>query len=105
MKALVRRWFKEYVHILNFLYNKNKIDKIFLAKAGQYAENKYCGKASGLLDQIGVVFGGFNYLDFGDINNPVVKNIPFNFNNLHLVIINTGGSHAELSDLYSDSGI
>ena len=88
-------------HILNFLYNKNKIDKIFLAKAGQYAENKYCGKASGLLDQIGVVFGGFNYLDFGDINNPVVKNIPFNFNNLHLVIINTGGSHAELSDLYS----
>lgn len=88
-------------HVLNEMYNKGKIDKIFLAKAGQYAENKYCGKASGLLDQIGVVFGGFNYLDFGDIKNPVVKSVPFEFDGVHLVIVNTGGSHAELSDLYS----
>ncbi len=88
-------------HIFNSLYNEGKISKLELAKAGQYAENVYFGKASGLLDQIGVAWGNIAYIDFKDIANPKVEGVSFPFDDLHFVIINTGGSHAELSDLYS----
>ena len=87
--------------IFNVLYNDGKIDKITLAKAGQYAENVYFGKKSGLLDQIGTGFGNISYIDFENIENPRVENIAFPFDDLHFVIVNTGGSHAELNDLYS----
>ena len=87
--------------IFNDLYNEGKIPTIELCKAGQYAENRYFGKASGLLDQIGVGYGNISYIDFEDIANPKVEQVPFVFNDLHFVIINTGGSHAQLSHLYS----
>ena len=88
--------------IFNELFNENKIEKILLCKAGQYAENEYFGKKSGLLDQIGVAFGGIAYIDFNDIVNPIVDPIQIDFDGLHYVIVNTGGSHADLSDLYSE---
>ena len=87
--------------IFNVLYNEGKISKIFLAKAGQFAENTYFGKKSGLLDQIGTGFGNISYIDFENITNPRVETIEFPFDDLHFVIVNTGGSHAELNDLYS----
>lgn len=87
--------------IFNDLYNEGKISRLELCKAGQYAENKYFGKASGLLDQIGVGYGNISYIDFKDINNPNIEHIPFVFDDLSFVIINTGGSHAHLSHLYS----
>ena len=87
--------------IFNALFNDNKIDKLTIAKAGQYAENKYFGKKSGLLDQIGCGFSNLSYIDFKDIDNPLVERIEFPFSDLKFVIVNTGGSHADLSDLYS----
>ncbi len=87
--------------IFNALFNDNKIDKLTIAKAGQYAENKYFGKKSGLLDQIGCGFSNLSYIDFKDIDNPLVERIDFPFTDLKFVIVNTGGSHADLSDLYS----
>ena len=87
--------------IYNYFYNKDRIEKMVLCKAGQFAENNYFGKKSGLLDQIGVGYGGIVSIDFKDIEKPVVEQIKFPFENLHFVIVNTGGSHAELSDLYS----
>ena len=87
--------------IFNELYNDGKIPTIELCKAGQYSENRYFGKASGLLDQIGVGYGNISYIDFKEITNPKIEQIPFPFNDLHFVIINTGGSHAQLSHLYS----
>ena len=87
--------------IFNVLYNEGKVAKIHLAKAGQFAENKYFGKKSGLLDQIGTGYGDISYIDFKDIKNPTVDTIDFPFEDLHFVIVNTGGSHAELNDLYS----
>ena len=87
--------------IFNDLYNGGKIDKLVLCKAGQYAENKYFGKASGLLDQIGVAYGDIVSIDFKNIESPNIKHLPFVFDNLRFVIINTGGSHAHLSHLYS----
>lgn len=88
-------------HLFNVLYNDGKINKLTLCKAGQYAENVYFGKKSGLLDQIGVGFGGIVQIDFGDIDNPIVEQVEFPFEDLHFVIINTGGDHSALSDLYS----
>ncbi len=87
--------------IFNSLYNEDKIPQMVMAKAGQYAENNYFGKKSGLLDQIGVGFGNISRIDFKDIANPVVEQTKFPFTSLHFVIVNTGGSHAALSDLYS----
>jgi len=88
-------------HIFNTLYNDEKIPKLTLCKAGQYAENEYFGKKSGLLDQIGVGYGGIVQIDFKDIENPEVEQVAFPFKDLHFIIINTGGDHSTLSDLYS----
>lgn len=88
-------------HIFNELFNNGKISKLELAKAGKYAENLYFGKKSGLLDQIGVGFGGVVKIDFKDIDNPHVEQTLFPFDDLHFVLINTGGDHSSLSDLYS----
>ena len=87
--------------IFNVLYNDGKIGMLELAKAGKYAENVFFGKASGLLDQIGVAFGNISYIDFKNIQNPDVLAVKYEFPDLHFVIINSGGSHAQLSDLYS----
>lgn len=87
--------------IFNEIFNDGKIDKITLAKAGQYSENNYFGKASGLLDQIGVVFGNISYIDFENIDNPKVEQIEFPFDDLCFVGVNTGGDHSNLNALYS----
>lgn len=87
--------------IINHLYNEDSIDKLVLAKAGQFSENNYFGKKSGLLDQIGVSYGGLNVIDFGNIENPTIARLDFPFDDLHFVLINTGGSHANLSSYYS----
>ena len=88
-------------HIFNVLFNNGKIPTLVLCRAGQYAENEYFGKKSGLLDQIGVAFGGIVKIDFKDINNPQIERIKFPFTDLHFVLVNTGGDHSSLSDLYS----
>ena len=88
-------------HIFNVLFNNGKIPTLVLCRAGQYAENEYFGKKSGLLDQIGVAFGGIIKIDFKDINNPLIERISFPFTDLHFVLVNTGGDHSSLSDLYS----
>lgn len=87
--------------IINALFNKNTISKLLLCKAGQYAENKYFGKKSGLLDQIAVAYGGVNVIDFANIDNPKIIPVNFPFKDLHFILIDTGGSHCDLSDYYS----
>ena len=88
-------------HIFNVLFNDGKISKLELCKAGKYAENIHFGKKSGLLDQIGVGFGGVVKIDFKNIDDPLVEQIEFPFKDLHFVLVNTGGDHSSLSDLYS----
>jgi len=86
--------------IQNALYNGGKIPPIVLAKAGQYAENVYFGKNSGLLDQCGSAFGGAAYLDFASLKDPVVAPLPFPAWPIKIYLVNPGASHAGLSDLY-----
>lgn len=87
--------------ILNYYYNDNKIDPVEMAKIGQYAETQYFGKPCGLLDQMGVALGAVNYLDFKDLKEPVHKTIVVDLEKYHLVLTNTGGSHAKLTPYYS----
>ena len=87
--------------VFNKLYNNNEISILELAKAGQYAENNYFGKKSGLLDQIACASNGVSFIDFGDIANPYIEIIHNKFNGYQFVIVDTGKSHAKLNPLYS----
>ena len=84
----------------NVAFNNKKIPLMDLCKAGQYAEKNYYGKMCGLQDQIGVSHGGLTAIDFNDVINPKVKNLHINLDGYQFIIVDTGGSHAELSDLY-----
>lgn len=88
---------------ISYLYNDDKISRMDMALAGQYAENVYFGKASGLLDQCGSAFGGIAYLDFFDVTKPIVEPLSFPSDwDLSIILVNPGASHAGLSDLYSE---
>ena len=86
---------------INALFNDYQIPLMTLCKASQFAEREYYGKMCGLLDQIGVAYGGLVYIDFKDIINPFVEPLKINLGDYRFVIVNTGGSHAALSHLYS----
>lgn len=89
--------------IIDTYYNKGKVGAAEIAKAGQYAENVYFSKASGLMDQMVSSVGGFVFIDFKDAENPEISSVDFDFNSAgySLCITDTKGSHAELSDEYS----
>ncbi|MBQ8227838.1 MAG: galactokinase [Clostridia bacterium] len=89
--------------ILNGLYNDNKVSAVDIAKIAQYAENKYFNKPSGLMDQMASSVGGFISIDFEDTKNPVINKIDFDFGATghSLCIVDTKGSHADLTDEYA----
>ncbi|MGL5255581.1 MAG: galactokinase [Proteocatella sp.] len=89
--------------ILNSLFCDSKISNIQLAKIGQFAENVYFDKPCGLMDQMTSAVGGIVFIDFKDAENPIVEKINFDFlsTNHALCIIDTGGSHADLTDEYA----
>ncbi|MCY1152441.1 MAG: galactokinase family protein [Sphaerochaetaceae bacterium] len=89
--------------IFNNLYNNDILQPVELAKIGQFAENVYYGKPSGLMDQSACASGGIISIDFKDNSNPLVTQIPFNFNEFgyNLIIVDTKGSHDDLTHCYS----
>ena len=89
--------------ILDALYNGSTIDALTLAKISQYAENVYFGKPSGLMDQCACAIGGLVYIDFKDPQNPEVLSFHVDFAKLNtsLCIVDTKGSHADLTDAYA----
>ena len=88
--------------ILDVHYNSCKAGEIEIAKIGQYAENVYFGKGSGLLDQMICSVGGFVFIDFNDTENPKVEKHSFDFDaaGYNLCITDTKGSHSDLTDDY-----
>lgn len=89
--------------IINYFYNENCLDIVNYAHIGQYAENKYWDKASGLLDQMACAAGGLITIDFKNPKEPVVEKLDFDFGaqKHKLIIVNTGKGHADLSEDYS----
>ena len=89
--------------ILSGLYNDMKVSPIDIAIIGQYAENVFFGKPCGLMDQMACSVGGFVHIDFKDPTNPIVEKVDFDIadKGYSLCIVDTKGSHADLTDDYS----
>ncbi len=89
--------------IINFMFNDNIITENECAHFGQYAENVFWNKSSGLMDQITCAVGGAVYMDFRDKEEVTYKKADISFEKMgyKLVITNTGKGHADLSHEYS----
>ena len=89
--------------ILSGLYNDMTVDPVLIAQIGQYAENVYFGKPCGLMDQCASSVGSLINIDFKDIDKPVVRKVDVDFSKFEhsLCIVDTKGSHADLTDEYA----
>jgi galactokinase len=89
--------------ILNTFYNKARISAEDIAFIGQYAENKFFNKPCGLMDQMTCSVGGIISIDFKNLQKPKVRKVNFDFStqNYNLLVVDTGGSHADLTDDYA----
>lgn len=91
------------VTVLNHLYNEGKVNDILNAQIAQYSENNYFGKPCGLMDQTTCAVGGFVTIDFRDFENPSVRKVDYDFasSGFSMVIVDTGGNHADLNEDYA----
>lgn len=89
--------------IFSGLYNDMRVPSVEIAKIGQYAENVYFGKPCGLMDQMACSVGGMIYIDFAEESQPLVRQIPTDpeGHRYSLCIVDTKGSHADLTDDYA----
>lgn len=90
-------------NIENHLYNDGALDYIEVSQISRYAENVHFGKPCGLMDQIACACGGFVHIDFADPKKPICEKIELDLasHGYNLCVINTGGSHADLTDDYA----
>lgn len=88
--------------IIDSHYNHGKAGAVEIAKIGQYAENVYFGKKSGLMDQMVSSVGGLVSIDFHNTENPEIKSFPYDFeaSGYCLCVTDTKGNHANLTDDY-----
>lgn len=89
--------------IFNHLFNRGDISAEYIAIIGQYAENVYFGKPCGLMDQMVCAVGGIVTIDFKEPEKPVVNRVNFDFNqrDYSVLVVDTGGNHADLTDDYA----
>ena len=80
-----------------------QLDAVQIARIGQYAENVYFGKPSGLMDQMGASVGGAVFIDFFDPAAPIVRPVTYDFSRSGhaLCIVDTGSCHADLTGDYA----
>lgn len=89
--------------ILSGLYNDMQVSSIEIAQIGQYAENIYFGKPCGLMDQMACSVGGMIFIEFKEKEHPEVRQVHTDFEKagLSLCIVDTKGSHADLTPDYA----
>lgn len=89
--------------ILSHLFNDGKVSAVEIAQIAQFAENEYFGKPCGLMDQTACSVGSFVKIDFADPTKPVIEKVDFDFAACghSLCIVDTGGSHSDLTDEYA----
>jgi len=88
---------------LSELFNGGEVGFVEVAQIGQYAENNYFGKASGLMDQLACAAGGIIGIDFRDPAKPELYPVSYKFqkHGYTLIVTDARSSHANLSDEYS----
>ena len=89
--------------IENALANGSQLQPQELAVIGQYAENEYFGKPSGLMDQTACAVGAFSFIDFADPAAAKIEKLPFDLKKAgySLCVTDTGGNHADLNEDYA----
>ena len=89
--------------IINGLFYGGKASQPEIARIGQYAENVFFGKPSGLMDQMASAVGNLVNIDFFDEDAPVIRPVSFDFASCGhaLCIIDSQASHADLTDEYA----
>ncbi len=89
--------------IQNELYNASTLNPVLLAQISQFAENNFFNKPCGLMDQTTCSVGGFVTIDFKDFASPIVRKVDFDFaaSGFSMVIVDTGGNHADLNEDYT----
>jgi galactokinase len=92
------------VKILDYYYGTNKLSLTDYATIAQQAENHYFNKPCGLMDQLIIAHGGFCAIDFYDQDQPEIYKFSgiTMFDNMDICIVQSGSSHADLSDDYAD---
>ena len=88
--------------VVDYFFNDSKMDCADYARIGQYAENHFWMKSSGLMDQMACAAGGAILLDFSEGVQYETADFSFDKMGCDLVIVNTGKGHADLSDEYSE---
>ena len=78
-----------------------EISPVEIALAGQFAENVYFGKPCGLMDQLASGLGGINMFDFFHPLSPGITPINADFSGYSLCVVDTGGSHVDLTPDYA----
>lgn len=89
--------------ILNDLYNDGAFSALEVAQIGQYAENAYFGKPSGLLDPLACAMGGVLCVDFQDELHPEIHQCESDLwaARYALCITDTRGSHSEMAEEFA----
>ena len=87
--------------VLNAFYNEGKMSIADYARMGQYAENHWWNKSSGLMDQMACAAGGVIFLDFSEGVRYETIDFSFDDYDMDLFILNTGKGHADLTEEYS----
>ena len=89
--------------IINVLSFDGKLSPLEIAQIGQFAENVYFGKPSGLMDQLTSAIGGIVFIDFENPKMPLIERIDFDFARCDhtLCIIDSGADHASLTGEYA----
>ena len=90
-------------NIVNSMFANGEVDAVEIAKIGQFAENVYFGKPSGLMDQMASSVGAVVAIDFADTEKPVINKVDFDFTKSGhaLCIIDSGADHADLTSEYA----
>ncbi len=89
--------------VQNTVYNEGRMDAVTLARIGRRAENRHFGKPCGLMDQLACAGGGISGIDLADHDAPQLHRLTTGFaeHGLAVVIVSTGGSHADLTEDYA----
>ncbi len=89
--------------IVSTLFNQGSIEPRTYAYAGQFAENIYWKKASGLLDQLTCGIGGILAINFVNPEDPLIRKIDFRFEacGYNIILVQTGNEHEDFKEEYS----
>ncbi|MCR4928849.1 MAG: galactokinase [Lachnospiraceae bacterium] len=87
-------------NIVSGLFNSMKISAKEIAQIGQYSENIYFGKPSGLMDQMTCSVGGFVFIDFSNPAEPKIEKIESELPDYSICVTDTKNVSGDLNSEY-----